>query len=254
MCCNPTCAGKPSLSVAYSPEGSMLVTGASSGIGRAVCEKLLEEGWRVIGISRSIEARPLQHELFTALAFDLCDFEQTAQKLKPILKIPQAISGIVFCAGAGYFGSLEQLDFKKIQALITLNLLSPMYLSKLLIPYFKAQSSGRLVYIGSEAALQGAKKGTAYCASKFGLRGFVQALSAECRQAGLNISLINPGMVDTPFFDELDFKPGAAPSNHIPLSSIAHSVYNILCTDANAVIEELNLMPRNRVLEFNKPK
>ena len=127
-----------------------------------------------------------------------------------------------------------------------------MYLSKLLVPYFKAQSSGRLVYIGSEAALQGAKKGTAYCASKFGLRGFVQALSAECRQAGLSVSLINPGMVDTPFYDALDFKPGVASCNHIPVSSIADLVYNILCANSNAVIEELNLMPRNRVLEFNK--
>lgn len=238
----------------HKAKGSILVTGASSGIGRAVCEKLLEEGWCVTGISRSIESRPLQHARFTALAVDLCDFEQTAQKLRPILKIPQALSGIVFCAGAGYFGSLEQLDFKKIQALITLNLLSPMYLSKLLIPYFKAQSSGRLIFIGSEAALLGTKKGTAYCASKFGLRGFVQALSAECRQAGLNVSLINPGMVDTPFFDALDFKPGAQASNHIPLGSIADSVHAILCTDPNAVVEELNLMPRNRVVEFKSSR
>ena len=230
--------------------GTVLVTGASSGIGRAVCEKLLEEGYAVIGISRSIEDKVLNHDHFTALACDLRDLEQTAQKIKLLLKSRQDISGIVFCAGAGYFGHLEQLDFKKIQALIELNLLSPMYLSKLIIPYFKARSSGRLLFIGSEAALHGTKKGTAYCASKFGLRGFVQALSAECRQAGLNVSLINPGMVNTPFFDELDFKPGADPSNHVPVNSVAESVYNILCSDSNVVVEELNLMPRNRVVAF----
>jgi 3-hydroxy acid dehydrogenase/malonic semialdehyde reductase len=230
--------------------GTILVTGASSGIGRAVCEKLLEEGYAVIGISRTIEDKPLKHDHFTALACDLRDLEQTAQKIKPLLKAQQDISGIVFCAGAGYFGNLEQLDFRKIQALIELNLLSPMYVSKLIVPYFKAQSSGRLVFIGSEAALHGAKKGTAYCASKFGLRGFVQALSAECRQAGLNVSLINPGMVNTPFFDELDFKPGTDPSNHISVRSIADCVHSILCTDSNAVVEELNLMPRNRVVAF----
>lgn len=204
----------------------------------------------MIGISRSIEDKALNHDHFTALACDLRDLEQTAQKIKLLLKSLQDISGIVFCAGAGYFGNLEQLDFKKIQALIELNLLSPMYLSKLITPYFKAQSSGRLVFIGSEAALHGTKKGTAYCASKFGLRGFVQALSAECRQAGLNVSLINPGMVDTPFFDELDFKPGADPSNHVPVNSVAECVYNILCSDSNVVVEELNLMPRNRVVAF----
>jgi len=230
--------------------GAVLVTGASSGIGRAVCEKLLEEGFAVIGLSRWIKRKPLQHKNFSALACDLRDFEQLAQKIKPLLKTPGALSGAIFCAGAGYFGKLEQLDFKKIQALIELNLLSPMYLSKLLLAYFKTQSSGRLIFIGSEAALQGTQKGTAYCASKFGLRGFVQALSAECRQAGLNISLINPGMVDTEFFEALDFKPGADQSNHIPVNSIAECVYNVLCADHNALIEEINLMPRNRVLSF----
>lgn len=228
----------------------MLVTGASSGIGFAVCEKLLKQGYAVTGISRSIDTAPLKHENFTPLACDLRDYEQTAKKIKPLLKSRQAVSGVVFCSGAGYFGNLEQLDFKKIQALIELNLLSPMYLSKLLLPYFKSQASGRLIFIGSEAALQGTRKGTAYCASKFGLRGFVQALSAECRQAGLNISLINPGMVDTAFFDNLDFKPGPNPSNHIPVETVAECVYTVLNADSNAVIEEINLMPRNRVLAF----
>ncbi len=232
------------------PNGSILVTGASSGIGRAVCEKLLEEGLTVIGLSRTIASKPLKYPNFSALACDLRDFEQLALAVKPLLKTQQNLSGAVFCAGAGYFGKLEQLDFKKIQSLIELNLLSPMYLSKLLIPYFKTRSSGRLVFIGSEAALQGAQKGTAYCASKFGLRGFVQALSAECRQAGLNISLINPGMVDTAFFEALDFHPGADPSNHIPVSSVAECVYNVLFAEHNTLIEEINLMPRNRVLTF----
>jgi len=229
---------------------SVLVTGASSGIGRAVCEKLLEEGLTVIGLSRSIVSNSLEHPNFSALACDLSDFEQLTKTVQPLLKTKQNISGAVFCAGVGYFGKLEQLDFKKIQSLIELNLLSPMYLSKLFVPYFKTRSSGRLIFIGSEAALQGAQKGTAYCASKFGLRGFVQALSAECRQAGLNVSLINPGMVDTAFYEALDFQPGADQSNHIPVSSVAECVYNLLCADHNALIEEINLMPRNRVLAF----
>ena len=112
------------------------------------------------------------------------------------------------------------------------------------------------MFIGSEAALQGAKNGTAYCASKFGLRGFVQSLSAECRQAGVTTCLINPGMVDTPFFDDLVFQPGDHPSNVISAETVADCVLHCVRTDSNSVIDEINLSPRNKVVTFksgNKP-
>jgi 3-hydroxy acid dehydrogenase/malonic semialdehyde reductase len=238
------------LKVGDSKPDTIIVTGASSGIGLSICKKLLKEGYFVTGIARTIKPSQLEHENFTALACDLSDFEQTEKKIKALLKSDQTLSGVVFCAGSGYFGGLEQLDFGKIEALIELNLLSPMYLSKLLIPYFKRLGEGRLIFIGSEAALQGAKNGTAYCASKFGLRGFVQALSAECRQAGLNVSLINPGMVDTPFYENLYFRPGEDKTNRIPVQTIADCVYSLLHTDSNLVIDEINLTPRNRVVSF----
>jgi 3-hydroxy acid dehydrogenase/malonic semialdehyde reductase len=187
---------------------------------------------------------------YTPLDCDLSDFERTEKIIKAYIKNESIVSGAIFCAGAGYFGTLEQLNFIKMKALIELNLLSPMLISKLLLPGLKKAGAGRLVFLGSEAALQGSKNGTAYCASKFGLRGFVQSLSAECRQAGINVSLINPGMVDTPFFDKLHFEPGNHQSNRIPASTVAEYVYTVLNTDSNAVVDEINLSPRNRVISF----
>lgn len=232
----------------------VLVTGASSGIGAAVCERLLEEGYAVIGLSRNINASHFDHPGFTAIACDLRDSNALEFQIKSLLKSlsesKTELSAAVFCAGAGYFGHLEQLDYRKIQALIELNLLSPMLLSKLLVPYFKRRKRGHMIYLGSEAALQGSKNGTAYCASKFGLRGFVQALCAESRASGLSISMINPGMVDTAFFDELHFHPGEDPSNSIMPETIADCVKWILQADSNTVIEEINLSPRNKVIAF----
>ena len=161
--------------------GAILVTGASSGIGQAVCDRLLAEGHEVIGISRNIAAPQHARPGFTALACDLENFEQSSELIGNFLKGGRPIAGAVFCAGTGYFGGLEQLDFKRIRKLVDLNLLSPMQLSKLLVPGLKRQGYGRLIFIGSEAALEGAKNGTAYCASKFGLRGFVQAVGVGSR-------------------------------------------------------------------------
>lgn len=228
----------------------VLVTGASSGIGAAVCQMLLEEGHAVIGLSRSIKENHFDHPGFTAIACDLLNSSALELQIKSLLKSKEALSAAVFCAGSGYFGNLEQLDYKKIKVLIELNLLSPIFLSKLLVPYFKRRKGGHMIYIGSEAALQGAKNGTAYCASKFGLRGFVQALCAESRASGLSISLINPGMVDTGFFDQLHFQPGEEPSNRITPETIANCVRSILQADSNAIIEEINLSPRNKVIAF----
>jgi len=228
----------------------VLVTGASSGIGAAVCRVLLQEGYAVIGLSRNIKASHFDHPGFTPMACDLRDYDALESQIKSLLKSGIELTGAIFCAGAGYFGSLEQLDFKKIQALIELNLLSPIFLSKLLVPHFKRRKRGHLIYLGSEAALQGAKNGTAYCASKFGLRGFVQSLCAESRASGLSISLINPGMVDTAFFDQLYFQPGEDRNNKITPETIAACVNSIIQTESNTVIEEINLSPRNKVIAF----
>ncbi len=229
---------------------TFLVTGASSGIGLAVSQALLKEGYAVVGISRSVRENCINHQRFTALACDLLDFGKVEVQLKERLKRNGSIDGAVFCAGQGYFGGLEQLDFVKIEKLIKLNLLSPMLICKMLIPYLKTRKAGRLVFIGSEAALQGAKNGTAYCASKFGLRGFVQSLSAECRPAGITVSLINPGMVNTPFFNDLSFQPGDHPSNAILAETVAASVLNCISSAPNSVIDEINLSPRNKVVTF----
>ncbi len=227
---------------------TVLVTGASSGIGRSVSQALLDKGYAVIGISRSISPKQFPNEAFTALPCDLSDELAIEQVIVPLLK-KQPLFAAVFCAGTGYFGNLEQLERKKMRALLEINLISPMMLTKLIVPYFKQRKTGRLIYIGSEAALQGAKNGSVYCASKFGLRGFVQSLAAECRQAGVCVSLVNPGMVDSPFFDALSFQPGDDPSNAIQVETVAQYVAMIMQTDANTVVEEINLSPRNKVIQ-----
>ena len=231
---------------------TILVTGARSGIGAAVCRSLLDQGYAVVGLSRSISDTAFENANFSALRCDMCDHASLASQIKVLLKTDIDLAGAVFCAGSGYFGGLEQLDFTKVEALLNLNLLSPMFLSKLLIPGLKRRGAGHLIYLGSEAALQGARNGSAYCASKFGLRGFVQSLREECRQSGLSVSLINPGMVDTPFFDDLQFTPGEDASNRISPEAVAACVASIFASEANSIIEEINLSPRNKVVRNKK--
>jgi NADP-dependent 3-hydroxy acid dehydrogenase YdfG len=136
--------------------------------------------------------------------------------------------------------------------MIAVNLTSQMLLTRTLIPILKTKGKGDLIFLGSEAALKGSRKGTVYCASKFAIRGFTQALREECARNKVRVTLINPGMVKTAFFEPLDFEPGDADGQAIKPEDIAQIVQFVLNTSAAIVFDEINLSPLNKVINFNK--
>lgn len=231
-------------------KSAYIVTGARTGIGRAVTQNLLENGFEVVGISRSIKANEFAQPYFHALAVDLSDLTQIKATFKQAETLVSDLRGVVFCAGKGLFASLEQLSAHSIQKLIDLNLTSPILSSQYVLPLLKRNKRGHLVFIGSEAALQGGQKGTAYCASKFGLRGFTQALKQEASSAGIKVTLINPGMVNTPFFDKLHFRPGKAVENSISAETVAETVLWAIQSPVETQIDEINLSPSKKVIDF----
>ncbi len=231
---------------------TVLISGASSGIGRACAESLLEQGHRVIGLSRNCQQFITDHPGFTSFEIDLSDLTGLAEAIKQLIKQFPAIDAIVFCAGRGQFSSLEEFSFAQIQALMNLNFLSQSYLAKGFLPVLKRKSLADLIFMGSEAALKGSRKGSIYCASKFALRGFSQALRDECAKSSVRVSLINPGMVKTGFFETLDFVPGDDKSQHLCASDVADAVSYIMSARAGIIIDEINLNPANKVVQFKK--
>ena len=117
----------------------------------------------------------------------------------------------------------------------------------------KQRASGNIVFMGSEAALAGGRRGAVYSAAKFGLRGLAQSLRQECAASGLRVSIINPGMVRTEFFKELDFYPGKAPDNYILPDDVAVAVQMVLEARQGTVFDEINLSPQKKVVVFTKP-
>ena len=232
---------------------TILVSGASSGIGRAVTTLLLEQGYRVTGLARDFSKFPCHDKHFTAVPMDLSDLDKLPAQLDTLLGKEPAIDGVVCCAGSGRFGSLEEFSYTQIRSLLDLNLTSQIYLVRALLPGMKQRNSGNIIFMGSEAALAGGKRGAIYSAAKFGLRGLAQALRQECAASGLRISIINPGMVKTGFFDELDFKPGEATDNYIMPEDVAGAVQMILESRAGTVFDEINLSPQKKVIRFPKP-
>lgn len=229
---------------------TVLITGVSSGIGNAVAERLLSENHSVIGISRNIEESAFQNIRFTGLKIDLSDLKALPDQLSKTFERFPEIDSAVFCAGRGQFGCLEEFSFEQIRELMDLNFTSQAFIARTLIPQFKRNQSGNMIFIGSEASLKGTRKGTIYCASKFALRGFTQALRDECGKSGVRITLINPGMVKSAFFNDLNFVHGESPLNAIEPSDIAEVISSIFKLRRETVIDEINLSPLNKVIQF----
>jgi len=232
---------------------TVLVTGASSGIGRAIARNLLQQGHHVIGISRDSGKFIRQMDNFSPVQLDLGRLADIPQKIRELEQAFPAIDAVVFCAGMGRFGSMEEFSYAQIEDLITLNFTSQAFLVKALLPALKRKVSSDLIFIGSEAALKGSRKGAIYCAAKFAVRGFTQALREECGKSNVRVCLINPGMVKTAFFEQLSFEPGDHQSNFIEPEDVAEAVSYVLNSRAQIVIDEINLSPLNKVVKFKKP-
>jgi short-subunit dehydrogenase len=229
---------------------SVLVTGASSGIGRAVAKALLRQGYFVFGTSRDCSQFETSHSHFLPVEMDFSTLSLLAEQAKQLQIKHPSISVIVFCAGYGRFGSLEQFSYQQIDSLMTVNFTGQAVLARAFVPGFKRKDRADLIFIGSESALQGRRQGAVYCASKFAVRGFSQALREECAKSQVKVTLINPGMVKTEFFEPLAFEPGDDESNYILPEDLAAAVNYILKTRPGIVVDELVINPLNKVVKF----
>ncbi len=228
---------------------TVLITGASGGIGGALCRQLLRENYVVIDLARR-RALPDDTPHYCHYGVDLLNASQLERVVKQLLSEVPAVDAAVLAAGSGRFGNLEEFSATQIQYLLDLNLLSPILLCRWLVPHFKRKKSSDLVLVGSEAALRGGKKGAVYSATKFGLRGFSQALRGETSCQGLRVGLVNPGMVRTGFFDNLGFAPADDENCALTAADVATCIVQMLEMPAHCMLDEVNLSPLKNVISF----
>ncbi len=226
-----------------------LVTGASKGIGRAIAKRLLDAGWRIIGLSRGTDATLSKHARFRTVHTDLLDPNALDTATREILNSETGLDTLISCAGAGRFGSLEQHANRHILDILQLNLNAHILIARQLLPVFKTQGRGDLLFIGSEVALRGGRFGSVYAAAKTGLRGFTRALREETANAGIRIMLINPGMTRTGFYHQTGFTPGDDTDNALLPRQIADAAWLALGSKQNCVFDEIDLTPLKRVVK-----
>ena len=207
-----------------------IVTGASSGIGKAIAEMLVSLGYEVFGFGREFTAEVSFHPVVC----DLLDTEELERHIKQIRK-QYEIYILINNAGIGYYGLHEELNAAKIKQMVRTNLELPLLLSNLLLRDLK-KSKGYLLQISSVTALKNSPHGCAYGATKAGLTAFSRSLFDEARKYGVKVTVIHPDMTQTKLYRNADFTAAEDLQASLLPEDVAEAVRTVLAARDGMVI------------------
>lgn len=179
---------------------TILVTGASSGIGREIVYYLNSQNANIIVTGRDQEklnntlSNVDEHNIIYSKAFDLNNDEELDQFISEIPKV----DGVVFCAGIAEYVPIKLLNKNKLQKTLDINFISQTQLTRLLIKAKKINSNGSLVYISSLSSQQGVSATASYAASKAALNAFMRVTASELAPQGIRANSLCPGIIKTP--------------------------------------------------------
>ena len=227
-----------------------IVTGASSGLGYAFSKALVNKGTTVFGLARNADQLETVHgelgELFHPVIVDISDFEKIENWVKNTFKGPLVPDILINNAGIGIFGAVDELSLDEWHTMINTNLSGVFYLTRLIVPYFKSKETiSHIVNIASIAGLIGNPELSGYNASKFGLRGFSEALMKELRYDGIKVTCFYPGSVATHFFSHTKSDATKTHTNMMDPADIAKLLLHVLETPDNFLIDEIVMRPLN---------
>ncbi|MDZ8186910.1 MAG: SDR family oxidoreductase [Nostoc sp. ChiSLP02] len=227
-----------------------LITGASSGIGKATALAFAKAGIDVALVSRSLDKlealrEALEHTGVTAKAYAV-DLEQVLQvkdKIQAIALDFGDIDILVNNAGIGYTGSLSETPLSDWQKVIDLNLTSVFQCITALLPLMRDRGRGTIINIASIAAKQAFPHWGAYSVSKAGLLALSQTLAQEERTHGIRVTTINPGAVNTEIWDTETVNVDLDRSKMLTPETVAQTILHTVLLPPQAVIDELTIMP-----------
>jgi NADP-dependent 3-hydroxy acid dehydrogenase YdfG len=180
---------------------TVLITGASTGIGKATALYFQQQGWNVIATMRDPEhgkeLRALNQVLVTSL--DVTNSDSIQQAVKNGLERFQSVDVLVNNAGFGAYGPLEATSMETVRRQFDTNVIGLLETTKAVLPHFRAQHSGVIVNISSIGGKVTFPLGTLYHGTKFAVEGISESLSYEMRAIGVKVKIVEPGAIKTDF-------------------------------------------------------
>lgn len=214
--------------------GTVLVTGAASGLGAATVTAVREAGGRPIALDR-VPVDGVPHEVV-----DLADTRAAEAAVQRLVDgAGGSLDAVVTAAGTDKCGPLDGVDGADWDRVVLVNLLGTAAVVRAALPFLKASPNGRIVTVASTLGHRVFGDASAYCASKFGVVGFTRALQAELK-GHVGVTLLTPGGMSTAFFDDRDeqYKPGPDAKLNSP-EAVAANVLHVLRQPPGCEVYEL---------------
>ena len=170
----------------------IVVTGASKGLGRAICERLLEKGFAVFGIARNVEGLP-----FPSMACDVSSYEQVKAVSQKLKRDGIKVTALINAAGIASMNLAVITPPAVALNIIQVNLLGTIYCCQNFAPLMLRNKAGSIVNFSTIAAALGLKGESIYAASKAGVEGFTRSFAREMADFNVKVNCIAPGPIDT---------------------------------------------------------
>lgn len=204
----------------------VIVTGASKGLGLAICQHAAKQGYVVIGIARQLTEpfKALQQTYPQLVHFhtaDLADLDKIAKLCKQIIKQYGRPYALINNAAAGHDGVLATMPNASIDHLMRLNVQAPILLSKYLVRSMLLNRKGRIINISSIIAKTGFNGLSVYAASKAAIEGFSHSLAREVGKAGITVNCVAPGYMQTDMTSSLQGEKLESVKRRSPLGKLA---------------------------------
>ena len=230
---------------------TIVISGSSSGLGEELANRFTKLGWMVLGIGRNHEKlNSLEKKFgknFKGFVADVTIKEDVVKTFNDIQD--QFINIDLFVNNAAVFKMKEfsESSFEDIDSIIDTNLKGSMYCTMKVIENMKKnlKSEGRIINIGSVASTRGIENQSIYCASKYGLNGFAEALSQELIDKNISITTIFPGGINTPLWNKDNPYPGNDKEKILQTKDIVDIVEYISKLENRIVLKNLTIFPNN---------
>ena len=226
-----------------------IITGSTKGIGRALVFGLLKEGWNVAASSRDMEdLQSLKEEATRAYPTGQClihevDFYKKENAIaygKTMLGLWSQIDLLINNAGIFFPGAVHTEVDGVLEETMDLNLLSPYYLTRTILPRMMEQNKGHIINMCSIASIMSYPNGGAYTISKFALLGFSKALREEMKPFGIKVTSVMPGATWSASWEGADFPP----ERLMPPEDVAEIIISTTRLGPSSVVEDIIIRPQ----------